>query len=320
MIQIISQTNLDTVLFISDSAPTFQVAALNLGLIQKGFICNGNESIMPSLRLIKGQYHRGIQVRFTKMDNRSSRYVTRSLFKRSIKNEIGENVKLVIMNTYKGKSAATISIELTPPDNISTILNEQYLNKFSNHVTFNEVIKKVPNISISSTIEMNNHTNITDSERAELKNSTDTTVYRMKIFEEKHHELYPLLIMKRFSGDTWNHTMTFAEFERFDKYLHVIKDCSFPTNTARRKFIELCEIFRLNTILKSIKVNNLEFTRQNNCLRIKLFGITLAHELKLKRFLYFDHPGINFVADFVDKTNMFSSIEAKIGKEVFIRI
>jgi len=50
-------------------------------------------------------------------------------------------------------------------------------------------------------------------------------------------------MMRKIGGVSGNHTMTFAEFERFEKYSSIIKDCSFPTNIARKKFIELCENF-----------------------------------------------------------------------------
>jgi len=173
-------------------------------------------------------------------------------------------------------------------------------------------MKKVPEISVSSIIIENANDN--------LEKSIESAICRVKIFEENYRKLYPLLMMRKIGGVSGNHTMTFAEFERFEKYSSIIKDCSFPTNIARKKFIELCEIFRLNTILKNIRINNLELVRENNCLGIKLFGIALVHERTLKHFLYFDHPNINFIADFVDKTNMFNNLEAKISREIFIRI
>jgi len=138
MIEIISQTNLDVVLFISDLASASQVTALNLGLIRKGFICNGIDHIIPSTRLINRQFHQGIQVRFTKMsNNKFSRYITKSFFRRSVKNENNENLKLIISNIYRGNSAITINIELTPADDTSTALGEQFLKKFTNHVVIN---------------------------------------------------------------------------------------------------------------------------------------------------------------------------------------
>jgi hypothetical protein len=127
-------------------------------------------------------------------------------------------------------------------------------------------------------------------------------------------------VLKNFSGESGEHHTTFSEFERFNKYSNMIKDVGKPSEEARRKFIELCEIFRLNNIIKNIKVNNFELIQNSGCLKIKLFGITMAIMSNAKHFLYFDHPGVNFVADFIDKNNMLNNIEAKISKEIFIRI
>jgi hypothetical protein len=127
-------------------------------------------------------------------------------------------------------------------------------------------------------------------------------------------------MLKNFSGEVGEHQTTFSEFERFSKYSDMIKDIKIPSDDARRKFIELCEIFRLNNVIKNIKVNNFELIRNDGCLKIRLFGITIAIMSNLKHFLYFDHPGINFVADFIDKNDMLNNIEAKISKEIFTRI
>jgi hypothetical protein len=38
MLQIVSQTNLDTVIFMSDDTPMSQVVGLNLGLLKRSFV------------------------------------------------------------------------------------------------------------------------------------------------------------------------------------------------------------------------------------------------------------------------------------------
>jgi len=182
-------------------------------------------------------------------------------------------------------------------------------------------MQKMCDINLSSNISLINKNIMTSEEEEELKNTMDLAVYKTKVFEENYRAMYPLLVLKNFSGEGGGeHLTTFSEFERFNKYSNMIKDVEKPSEDARRKFIELCEIFRLNKVIKNIKVNNFEVIQQDDYLKIRLFGITIAITTNLKHFLYFDHPGINFVADFIDKNDMLNNIEAKISKEIFTRI
>ncbi len=323
MLQVVSQTNLDTVIFISDDAPMSQVVALNLGLFKKKFLCVGTEGLIRSSKLINGQYYDGLQARFTKSNSTSyNRYsANRTFFKRVVKDdEKHESMHLTISNAYRQLDNINIQMKLSTPPKADPCVISQVKN-LSSHVKISEKTQNLCDIDISSNISfVSNNTITSKEEEEELKNTMDLAVYKTKVFEENYRTIYPLLVLKNFSGESGEHHTTFSEFERFNKYSNMIKDVGKPSEEARRKFIELCEIFRLNKVIKNIKVNNFELIQNEGCLKVRLFGIPIAIMSNAKHFLYFDHPGVNFVADFIDKNDMLNNIEAKISKEIFTRI
>ena len=322
MLQIVSQTNLDTVIFMSDDTPMSQIVGLNLGLLKKKFLCIGTEGLNRSSKLIDGKYYDGLQARFTKSNSTSyNRYsANRTFFKRVVKDdEKHETMHLTIANMYRHLDNISIQMKLNTPMKADQGVISQ-VEKLSSHVKISEKMQNLCDINLSSNIPLINKNIKTSEEEEELKNTMDLAVYKTKVFEENYRTIYPLLVLKNFSGESGEHHTTFSEFERFNKYSNMIKDVEKPSEDARRKFIELCEIFRLNKVIKNIKVNNFEVIQQDDYLKIRLFGITIAITTNLKHFLYFDHPGINFVADFIDKNDMLNNIEAKISKEIFTRI
>ena len=104
------------------------------------------------------------------------------------------------------------------------------------------------------------------------------------------------------------------------KYGNIFDHTAYPSKNAKNQFIELCEIFNNNNVLKKLKANGLEFIKDLKRLKIELFGIQIINVLDLLKFKYLDHPGINFCADFLDKSNTFGIIEAKMSKEIISRI
>jgi len=320
MLQIVSQTNLDTVIFMSDDTPMSQIVALNLGLLKKKFLCVGTDGLIRSSKLIDGKYYDGLQARFSKSNLASHHSHNRTFFKRIVRDdEKQETMQLTIANVYRHLDNVSIQIRLNTPTKADQNVVSQIQNLFR-HSTLSEKTQNLCDIIISSNISFINNM-MTSKEETELKDTIDLTVYKIKVFEENHRAIYPLLMLQNFSGEGGGeHQTTFSEFERFTKYSDMIKDIKTPSYDARKKFIDLCEIFRLNNVIKNIKVSNFELIRNGDCLKIRLFGITLAVTFNLKHFLYFDHPGINFVADFINKNDMLNNIEAKISKEIFTRI
>jgi hypothetical protein len=306
----------------SDDTPMSQIVGLNLGLLKKKFLCIGTEGLNRSSKLIDGKYYDGLQARFTKSNSTSyNRYsANRTFFKRVVKDdEKHETMHLTIANMYRHLDNISIQMKLNTPMKADQGVISQ-VEKLSSHVKISERLQNLCDINLSSNIPLINKNIKTSEEEEELKNTMDLAVYKTKVFEENYRAMYPLLVLKNFSGESGEHHTTFSEFERFNKYSNMIKDVEKPSEDARRKFIELCEIFRLNKVIKNIKVNNFEVIQQDDYLKIRLFGITIAITTNLKHFLYFDHPGINFVADFIDKNDMLNNIEAKISKEIFTRI
>lgn len=318
MIEIINQTNLDTSFFISDQAPTFQVVALNLGLIKKGYTCGGTESIVKSSRLIKGQYYSGIQARFSKAY--TQRY-GRSYFKRSFVTDDETKIDLSVTNIFRNRSIGNISCDINiSPIQISIDQASNNIVKFTKHLKPTERMCKINNICIDSKTVIQHLSDPNPEQENDIKQQFDTLVYRIKTFEKNFIKMYPMLMLRNFSGEVGAQRTTLAEFDKFSRFIDIIDQVTMPSEEARKKFIDICEIFRSNNVINNIKVNSLELTKENSCLRIKLFGIPLLKEIEIKHFMFLDHPGLNFVADFVDKTNMFDNIEAKISKEIFTRI
>lgn len=335
MLKVVSQTNLDTIIFIGDDEPTYKITGLILGLFKKGFCCEGRGATTTTFMMDQdGNSINGIRVRFSKITSTVSQSyrrfsAQRSYFKRQITNSSGTTFILDITKGINFRDKATISINATPSEEEQRkLFVNNILSKYSRHIKCtNDLIKLPP---IISTADINDSDLLTASKESILdekekemsKIRLDTIVTRVQNLEENYQYLYPVLSMRVLSGreDMTKQPISLAEFDKFSKQIDVIKEVSIPSNDARNKLIELCNIFSKNNVLQKLKANNFEFVKISDDLIINFFGIPIIREHDFRVFKYFDHPGINFCADYLDKTKTFDIIEAKISKEIITRI
>lgn len=320
MIKILSQTNLDLTMFLGDDESFHKITGLNFALLKKGYFCEGTGAISASSITEDGRPHIGLRVRFTKSErsNRSEK----SFFKRITNTDNIIELKLTKGLRYNKKTE--LNIRVTPSDrDRARLLESNVISRYSRHVATTREVTKIPEITTSTDLKEEDFRPKTDEEKVASDIHLDTAVSRVKEFEEKYKYLYPLLMIRNFTGVNSNtiHDMSLAEFDKFGRQIETIQEVSIPTNCARNKFIELCDIFKSNKVLNNLKANNFEFRKEHSdLLVVEFFGVEMVKETNFKNFKYFDHPGINFCADYLDKSRTFDIIEAKISKEIITRI
>jgi hypothetical protein len=317
-------------MFIGHDEPTSKILGLNLGLLKKGFRCDGTGAITTTF--MPDSYDRnveGIRVRFTKTEQRqisSSRYSkyssnNRSFFKR-VTNIENTKTELTISRGVRHNGKTEISIRVTPSiEDRKKLFDIDIVSRYSRHIRTTEDITILPTIQSSADVNDDNLSPKPEEEES-AKLYLDTIVTRAKEFDDSFKYIYPFLVMRNFTGisNTTLQQISLAEFDKFNRQMDIIHEVSIPSNCARKNFIEICDIFKNNNVLTKLKANNFEFRKDRNNLLVDFFGVTLINEENFKVFQYFDHPGINFCADFLDKSRTFNIVEAKISKEIITRI
>jgi hypothetical protein len=325
MLQVLSQTNLDVTVFIGNDEPNFKIVAFNLGLMKKGYHCEGTGAIVTTFMSDYGKHIEGLRTRFTKTENaryNNNRYSQKhSYFKRKTINETN-SMELMISRGIRSRGKTEVSIKITPSaEDRKNLLDMDVISKYSKHIKTTEEMVIIP--IVMSTVELSDDDFFPkpdEEDSAQLH--LDTAVARVKDFEENYKRIYPFLVMRSFTGasNSTAQKMSLSEFDKFTRQINIIENTSIPTKSARKNFVEICDIFKNNNVLTKLKANNFEFNKNMDRLMISFFGITLINEKDFKHFQYFDHPGINFCADFLDKSRTFDTVEAKISKEIITRI
>lgn len=336
MLQVLSKTNLDLTMFIGNDESHHKIVGLNLGLFQKGYHCEGTGAIATTFMTdLSGKSIEGLRTRFTKTDssnsyNSSSRYynnssrgrysASRSHFNRKITNE--NTISEMRISRGIRSNRTEIDMKILPSSGDRKMLFDcDIVSRYSRHIKTTEEMTILP--CIQSKLELNNE-NFSPKlgEEEEAKLHMDSVVVKVREFEENFKCLYPFLVLRNFTGisNTAAQEISLAEFGKFARQIDIIQEVSIPSKCAKKKFIEICEIFRDNKVLTKLKANNFEFRKLNNRLSVEFFGIQMINDDNFKPFRFFDHPGINFCADYLDKSRTFDSIEAKISKEIITRI
>lgn len=323
MLQVLSQTNLDTVLFIGNDEPIHRVVAVNLGLFKKEYHCEGTGAMSTTFMTdVHSNRIEGLRTRFTKTRSYSRHSQNRSYFKRKTINENTET-ELTVSRNVKHFGKIEILIKITPSvEDRKKLLDVDVLSRYSRHIKTTEEKTILPALISSANIGQDIISPKLEEDEENAKLALDTIVVRVKNFENNFKQFYPLLVLRDFTeiSNSTAQNISLAEFDKFNKQLDIIEEVSIPTNYARKKFIEICEIFKNNNVLTKLKANNFEFRKDRHNLVIELFGVPVINEKNFKHFQYFDHPGINFCADYLDKSRTFDIIEAKISKEIITRI
>ena len=333
MLQVVSQTDLDTVLFIGNDEPVHKIVGLNLGLLKKGFHCDGTGAITATFMTnAVGNAIEGLRTRFTKTTQHQSnlyssrhsrRYFSnKSFFKRKTV-EDNTTTELTVSRGIKSNSKVEVSLRISPSvEDRKKLLEIDIISKYSRHIKTTDEMAIFPNIYSSLDLNENDFSPKTDEQEEASKVHLDVAVSRVKDFETNFKYLYPFLVMRNFTGtsNTTLQQISLAEFDKFARQIDIIEEVTIPSKFARKQFIEICDIFKNNNVLTKLKANNFEFRKNGNNLCVDFFGIQLVNEKEFKHFQYLDHPGINFCADFLEKSRTFNIVEAKISKEIITRI
>jgi len=326
MLKILSQTVTDTVLFIGDDEPLSKVVGLNLGLLKKNYIIDSLGALQTTSFSEGYQEHVGLRARFTKTRTYKYNHPV-SMFKRITMDPLDKNTRfeLKITKGIRKFDKAYIYVNLSPAEaDVRALLNNDVISKYSRHIKSNEEMCKLPEMLFTTDVSDEDITPKTPEDEEESKRHLDIVIARIQFFEKNYKQIYPLLMLKNFSGVSSGiqHEISLAEFIKIDRYIDLIKETAIPTTCARKKFIEICQIFKSNNVLPKFKANNFEFIKSPNkkTLLVKAFGIPVFEETKFEHFRYLDHPGINFCADFLDRSRLFDPVEAKISKEIITRI
>lgn len=329
MIDIVSQNNLDVTFFISNDEPSFKVAALVLGLMKKGYTCDGESAAIPITKTYGNEILTGIRTRFTKQkysDLEYSRYHRpRSVFKRII---YDNNETVFKFSITKGIAFNKINseIRISPSEmDKNNIINNTIMSRYSRHLNVNDLKISIPQITSQYNIQ-DNIDSYHDNDRELLDKQINMGIIRFKEIENNFRVIFPCLAISNITkAPSPNQSITFAEFEKLLKHKDVIDNVTIPSTYTRNRFIDLCNIFKNNKVIDKLKSNNFEFRKvstynRQTKLNVSFFGITMISDSEFEVFRYFDHPGINFCADFLDKTGTLDKVEANMSKEIIAGI
>ena len=327
MLQVLSKTNLDTTLFIGNDEPTYRIIGINIELFKKGYHCDGIGATATTFMADACCNNvEGLRTRFTKTEvpnRKNSNYSNRSVrtyFKRKVVND-NTGIELIISN-IKYHYNVDFSIRISPSlQDQQKLLEGDILSRYSRHIKTTEEMVILPDIYTTMNVDTDDFKPVQEKiDEAQLH--LDTIVARTKEFEDNFKIMYPLLVLRSFANVS-NRTganISLSEFDKLSRQSNIIENVSIPSIPARKQFIELCDIFKNNNVIPELKANNFEFRNDHGDLVVSFFGIEMIRERNFKHFQFFDHPGINFCADYLDKSRTLDIIEAKLSKEIITRI
>lgn len=149
---------------------------------------------------------------------------------------------------------------------------------------------------------------------------------RMILLETEIAEslMIPAAIQNCFCRNLSNiENISLNEVAKIKPHLNALKESKIPNKVTRKKFIELCQIMKDNKIIENLKMNMISFNKSRvdfKTISCKFSGFEIFNERQFERYLYLDHPGINFIADFLDKADLLDTLEARISKEILTKI
>ena len=335
MIEITKQTNLDVNFFISQDEPFYKILSLYIGMLKKDYLLVNNSPF------IRSSNSNGDTINFTKFDSNKHSRNHQQPVKRTItvidnNNDINITQKIVITKPHRWQSAALqVSYEMTSQNSNSSNL----IQKYSSDLNISKLNLKMPKIKYQIELPMDQIIEDSTAKNVALKpsgtsspqpiteiddNNLNINLGRIKFFEENWKRISPVFLMVNFCHNPApiQITQDIKDFAKLNKYINTIEETSIPTNEAKRKFLDLCSLFKKNTVVNMIKISNLTFNKNDytNSLKIKLTNLDIAHEKSFDVYNYIDHPGLNFLSDFLDRTRLFDIVEAKISKEIITRI
>ena len=310
--------NKTVTIFISSDEPLYKYAAFFIKMLQKNYVTglDGKPDVNSAFNSTYNCY--GNRIKFYESRNNAISeysYLTIQTTKRNEQNQLEESLKLKLRNQRNNFDIQYL-IDFTNSSNNTSI---NMLNIFSKNMPINQI--SFP--KIESTLNFNSAAIYQNNE--EYNPYADKIINEL-IFFESHYDKTKLLgTLSSFCESTSDTIkINLRQFTKLSKFIPFIEQIKYPSNKSRNRLIENCSIFKMNKVLETLKNGILTFTKMgagsNTSLKVKLLNFTLFHEQNFNRFKYLDHPGINFLADFLDKTNQFDILEARISKEILTRI
>lgn len=304
-----NQINNSVTMFISDDEPLYKYSAIFVKMLQQNYI-TGQDSQNDISNAIYSQNNiAGKRIKFYKVHHAISSYSF--LNTNTAKFDFKNSLKLLSTN-HRGN--ITFKYDITFNENLTDLSLEKYSK---NMISIQSSFPK-----IEASIDFDNKV-LLPTEEDKLTN----ILGKMMFFEQHYEKIKIFCHLTAFCNHDNTFKMNLREFSKLNKYISFIDQIGKPTNSARRQFLELCAILKDNKIIDNLKINMLTFNKIKqygsdnlSTLKIKFLNFPIIHEKTFGRFNYLDHPGINFLADFLDKAGLLDIVEARISKEILTKI
>lgn len=327
MIQVAKETNLDKTIFISDDEPDYKLIGLFFGMAQKKYYCS-NESSSQYLKMANGDNISGMFPRFEKADFIASSSKRRNFEIR--RNSFQENFNSALLAKYdirsKHSDNGDISYSITANlKNPARLLNFLGKGKFDSIV--NPVIKAHMDLDVFQQ-NITKDTIMDEKEKEIIKSESEIlseSILKFRFFEENINNLIQLCLFPQISNyqNSQLLNLNIRSVSKLKKIFPIINSIEIPAKESKKKFIELCNIFKQNKIVDKVQINNFLFTKNRDItdsLEIRIIGIPIILEQSFERFLYIDHPGINLVTNIFERLKLFDTLESKLFKEILVKI
>jgi hypothetical protein len=308
LIEVVEKTDLEVTVFISNDEPFYKTSAIVLGFSQKG-LTTYYSNVKTDVTF---KEHIGRLITFVKQQYANKR----------------ETIEFIRFSNSKKINDVRYT-KYTSIKNQEIIFDDLIESDFQSNITkliyprFGEYLKPETldvHFKVTSTFHRQN--------QDDNENEINHIISRLITLEEQAfgYLLIPAAIHQMNTNNSALHqVIQLREISKINKYLSIFDSCGIPSKETKKKFIDLCQIIRDNKVIETLKMNMIILTKSNELggnktLTCKFLGFQLFREEKFKKFIYLDHPGINFIADFLDKADLLNTLEARISKEILTRI
>lgn len=321
MIQVEQKQTIDNIvtIFVSDDEPLYKYAALFLKMLQKNYTTGRDrvEDISPIFNVEHNCY--GNRIKFYRTANALNdySYMTVKMSKTSQNDQL-EGQMLFKIRNQGGYMDCKYEILFSDDygKNPPIILKQYSRNMNTSKLFFPKIV---------ADIEFRNDSSKQKKSDEDNMSYFDDIINKLIFFENNIKTTKTLGLLSSFcEPEVGLIKIKIREFAKLNKYSSIIDQIGMPTQKSRNRLLELCTILKTSNIIELLKIGVLTFIKNNLAtsmtLKIKLSNFTLVHEKNFNYFKYLDHPGINFLADFLDKANLFDAVEARISKEIMTKM
>ncbi len=308
MIQVTERSLNSLGLFISKEEPTYKILTFLMKLLAMGYISQNDVAY--------DVYHQqaqmaGSRIRFYKVESRRAFNTPSNI----TYNKPNSNITLRFNVTQRKGVTVTLDSQLKQYDN-----NVHLYTKYLDTTTLN-----LPKINSHSEIKLDVFKETMNEDvKKDNENFLERVVNFSQFFEFNCSKITTLAALANLYQSTSNLNVPLRTFAKLHKYLPAITTFKEVNKDARRKLIDLCTIFKNNKTIEKITNGIIKLEKSSlsatKTLAIEIAGIKILHENNFSKFNYLDHPAINFVTNFLEISDTFPILEAKISKEILTGI